>query len=361
MILKKWVITILVVMAIAPIIRKLELQPEESVKVAQEPPNQGLLQPSNPDPVDILRAIEALEQTTKLLPETLPITIPFEERGGHLLLPVQVNDSGLATQLILDSGARMTLLDANFLPETALHSAVKIDSTLSYGLLTRLMISDAVFENTGVLITNFNHQMNHQMSHQNRPIQCLSKDGFIGANTMRHGVWQIDYQNKVVTLAETIDQLEPFNLEPFNNDTIALPFTLLNHRPAINLALADGQTFSAIVDTGWEGGIYLTQADYEHVKDSLVPAGISLQSLVDTLAGSKTAYFDLAIAPCLKVGDLCLENTPIIIDRASNLQPQSLIGNEFLKQFRVTLDWQQNQVYLEPIAGSTSSAEEMKI
>lgn len=287
------------------------------------------------DTLEILRTIQQLEQSAQMEVEALPISIPFQYKGGHIILSANVNEIDNDTHFIFDSGARTSLLDRDYFQNSHLKPDVFVDSKTSYGLLETIDLSGVIFSNLGVFFVDFTTSEN--------PLRCLSNAGLLGANFMRHGVWHIDYQSQKITLAKHINQVGN------QVGTFRFPFELVGDRPAITLPIPNGPSITAIIDTGWEGGIYLSTPDFEAVKASLNRPGITFQSLTATLDGVQNVDFELATIPCLKLRE-CLVNSPVIGDRHSGLHAYSLIGNHFLEQFQVTLDWQEQMLYLKPVA-----------
>jgi hypothetical protein len=287
------------------------------------------------DALEIVRTIQQLEQSAYMEVEALPTSIPFQYKGGHIILSGNVNRTDHDAYFIFDSGARTSLLDRDYFQDSQLKSKIFLDSKTSYSLLETIDFSGVTFSKLGAFVVDFITPEN--------PLRCLSDAGLLGANAMRHGVWQIDYQTQQITPAKHINQLGN------QVGTLRFPFELVGDRPAIKLPIPNGPSITAIIDTGWEGGIYLSTPDFEAAKEHLIRPKITFQSLTATLDGVQNVDFELATIPCLKIGE-CLVNYPVMGDRHSDLHAYSLIGNHFLEQFQVTLDWQEQMLYLKPVA-----------
>lgn len=71
---------------------------------------------------------------------------------------------------------------------------------------------------------------------------------------------------------------------------------------------------------------------------------------METLRGLEIFNQKMLQIPALSLGDLTLENFPVLVSYGENAQPHSLMGNEFLEHFIVTLDWSTHQLYLKPVS-----------
>ncbi|MEA2026677.1 MAG: hypothetical protein U9O18_08290, partial [Chloroflexota bacterium] len=77
------------------------------------------------------------------------------------------------------------------------------------------------------------------------PLLCISEHGLIGASLMKEGVWQIDYDAGLVTIAEDTAGLEHID------GAIELPFTsptTMSPSPVVELTVGDG-SLTFILDT----------------------------------------------------------------------------------------------------------------
>jgi hypothetical protein len=284
----------------------------------------------------ILHRVRHLERLGRLDALASPVTIPFEYVGGHILISAEIHDLDRPQTLIMDSGLRSTLLDQELGLAPTLSTPFQVDRAASYGLLDSVSLAEARFHSVGTFVTEF--------SAPGHPLYCLSDSGVIGANMMRHATWQINYQNRTLTVANSVQELEDVA------DAIAVPFTLVNLSPAIALKLGDNLPVQVLIDTGWSGGIHIAYPDFMALDAEQFKQVSTSEELTETLRGLGIMNQMVMQVPTLSLGELTLENFSTLVSYGENAQPYSLLGNEFLEHFIVTLDWSTHRLYLKPVS-----------
>jgi hypothetical protein len=260
-----------------------------------------------------------------------------------MLVRAQLPGRAEPVPLILDSGVRSLTLQRDLLPEVPLQDPVPLHAQDIYGLIETVSLGTAEFRQLGAYAVTF--------SAPGDPIWCLSKYGIIGANLMNHGVWQINYQAKTLTIAERLSQLNPTRDNPASGaspSTIKLPLHRREGRPFIHLDLGDGNPLEAMIDTGWGGNIQLIQQNLS-TSMSTFPAVVQVEGRVETLQGLTSYQQKMVQVPYLSLGTMTLPN---FLVQVANHQPgpgSVVIGNDFLRHFIVTLDWPHQTLYLTPV------------
>lgn len=282
----------------------------------------------------LFHSVRQLETLGGLDELTAPVTLPFDYMGGHILIAAEIEPLGVSKTLIIDSGMRSTLLDRDL--EVPLAKTFQVDPAVTYGLVDQMHLAEANFHHVSTFVTDF--------SAPGQPLYCLSDSGVIGASLMRHATWQIDYQARTLTVAQSVKELDHVA------DAIAVPFTLVNLSPAIALKIGENLPVQVLVDTGWSGGIHLTYPDFLTLDAAQLEAKSTSEGLVETLRGLAIVNQNVMQAPTLSLGDLTLEDFPILVSEGTNAHPYSLLGNEFLEHFIVTLDWSTHRLYLKPVS-----------
>jgi len=181
---------------------------------------------------------------------TLPVTFPYTEIQDHVVVDVAFGDSA-ALPFMFDTGAgtliSRELQEANpseLVVETiglAGGGAILITPTRRYPSLT---VADTVTV-TDVLASD--------PWEGGDAFHCITPNGLLGASSMQHAVWQVDYGTKQISVADSVEQLEHID------GAIALPFTIneqnkMSPTPRVKLPVGNGE-IEVIVDTG--GGIPL--------------------------------------------------------------------------------------------------------
>jgi hypothetical protein len=302
----------------------------------------GWTSPEHTQKEALKQAIQHLEAAGYLVPLSSAITLPFEAIGDYLLIQAQVSEKAEPQTFIFDSGIKSLILDHNLADQIALEQTLSLANNAVYGLLPQINLGEATFQQIGTFAVDF--------SAPGQPLQCLSKNGVVGANLLRHGVWQINYRDQTVTIANDIEQLK--QIAPDGDHHLAQnPIPLLlefrqDNRPVIQLQVNETSRINALIDTGWGGSIQLRNGDFpETINDSPL---LTLEGRVETLAGVQTFNQSLVELPSLTIGDLTLTDFPVLVGANDSTQlPLAIIGNDFLQHFIVTFDWVNGNLYLD--------------
>ena len=290
-------------------------------------------------------SLAALEATS-VDASTLPQTLPFRFVAGHLLMDALPEGSTEPIDFILDSGAPTTYSDRTAdahggeavgqVREQAIDGSVLDVPVIS---IETLAIGDAVFKDVAG---------SQNWVAPDNPLSCLSDNGLIGANLMKNAVWQIDYANEEVTIASSADGLDHID------DAIALEFTftsIASPSPLVRFGAGDGELVF-LLDTGSDGGLSVNPADLEAIGMTVDPDGPAADVLGAGIAGT----FETALTYAgvdLDIGGTAAEAYPVAT-LPTLAEGQGNIGNEFLDDFVVTIDWPNETLYLDPVTGDGS-------
>ncbi len=273
---------------------------------------------------------------------TLPVTVPFDFVAGHIVVEATLDDSGEPVALIVDSGAPTILSDEladQFGGEVAGHlNTAAIDGTVvkeEIVPVAELHIGDATFTDVGS-IKGFLEPDN--------PLSCISSNGLIGASLMKEAVWQIDYGTKQITIAPSVDGLDHIE------DAIALGFvspTASSPSPQLPLLAGEG-TIDFLIDTGSDGSLTVNPADLAGIGIEVDPSGPAYRTEAAGSAGSYDARL-LYASVDLGLGNQQLDGFPVAT--IESLQAgQGNIGNAFMSNYVVTIDWPQGNIYFDPVS-----------
>lgn len=277
--------------------------------------------------------------------------IDFTYVSGWVCIKARLNDEEQDRRFILDTYS-VCLLREGLLTISGLDV---LDATKGLGSkfegtpmrplfpkFRKVRIGRVVFEDVGAMVLS---------ESSGNTVASALEDGLIGANLMRHCLWQIDFEHRKITLADRIEALE--GLE----NAIRIPFRPkpLQYSPDVDVILDGGEKASLQFDTGGTGFISLLTPSLK----SLVEAGkaVAWTARLDRfieepdVAGIETHYF--VRVPSLELGSRVFENLPVAVlnPSRSELMNRGNLGLEFMKNFVVTFDWTSNTIYLAPIAG----------
>lgn len=279
-------------------------------------------------------------EATAADPATLPATAPFRIIANHIVVDAVLGAETASTPLIIDSGAPTMVSDdiaeaVGGEPAGAI-TTVAIDGSRVSNVVvpvSSVQIGDARFTDVGA-IKGFLAPDN--------PLACISENGLIGASLMKEGVWQIDYDAGLITIAEDssgLDHIDGAYELPFASETPMSP------SPVVQLAVGDNQ-LDFILDTGSDAWLSVNPSDLEGSGIEVLAESPAITILGAGSAGTYEARIEY-VAADVGVGGQQLEGVPLAT--ISTLETgQGNIGNDFLSNFVLTIDWPAETIYLHP-------------
>lgn len=248
---------------------------------------------------------------------------------NHLFIDVEIN--GKTYLFLFDTGYEVSMIDQDLLDSLAFHPMKKqktigssFDETkIVYGYLDQLSIDGISFNDIGVGIQD--------LSFISSPFKDRKVQGVIGANILRKAFWQINYQQKSILFSDQLSNVLP----ALDSNTIILDMTPRNTSgwglSFVDVTI-DDVTAPFVFDTGSSGALTGSAQLFHKLK-------------------STSVFRDSTHSP-LKIEQLFLEENRITdVSLDFGHMTRNLMGNAFLNRFIVTMDWQQNKLYL------TSSSE----
>jgi predicted aspartyl protease len=271
---------------------------------------------------------------------TLPVTVPYREVAGAIVIDVTFGEGSRTVPMILDTGAP-TIITEDLAAVFALEpvgtlATTSVDgqvATSSIVPLPVLHVGGARFSDVGAVV---------RAIEPGDPFSCISDAGFIGSSLLRTAVWRIDPQKSEVTIAASLDQL------PELDSSIRLgfePSSSISPSPVVDLETGDG-SLAFMVDTGSDGWIAANPDDLER-------AAIVVGDRAPTrsvLGSSATGQFATQIRWASANVDFGAGTAAMPLATSDALPPgQGDIGTDFLSHFILTIDWTDDTIYLEPI------------
>jgi predicted aspartyl protease len=269
----------------------------------------------------------------------LPVTVPYRDVAGYIVLDVTLGDGSRTVPMILDSGAP-TIISEALAEVFAGGEAGSIATTSADGqvisssvvTLPTVSIGGVSFRDVGAVVGAIE---------PGNPFSCITDAGFIGTSLLQAAVWQIDPVAGEITIAASADGLEHID----GAERIEfIRASEVSASPVIE-ARAGTQVLSLLVDTGSDGWITVNPRD---INDEQLPADAPSRSvLVSGANGSfltsvrwTKSELDLGGGPAT----LPVATADVLPERQGN------IGTDYLAGHVVTIDWTEDVVYLDPIA-----------
>jgi len=258
--------------------------------------------------------------------------------SGHLLIDVYINGSDKPYPFIIDNAATTIIFD-NLLEELDLNRVAFLpthdaNKNISIGSVYRI---DTIKLENGIVITDI-------------ASKCFSSNffacndnvyGLIGKEVLENFVWQFNFKEQ--TYAVTSDRK---NLT-FSEDTIEIPFdSASSYHDLIVIKINDNQKQVVDIDLGSTGGIKYEleedSLDYFYKNKNIEILGLTSYGLNgDNKRENKTSY---VFMDSIRIDGNQFYN---LESRVAN-KALNIVGLEFFKNFRTTLDFPNKLLILEP-------------
>jgi|GEM_PF-879759 hypothetical protein len=259
--------------------------------------------------------------------------IPFDLIEGQIIIKVNIKNNGY--NFLFDTGAPVVVDNkiAKLLNRSKDYQSV-FDSNgtiqkLAKQKIKEIKIGNIVFKNITTFVTDLKYI---------KEIGCINIQGVIGANLMANAVWQINYAQKKIIFTNNVNSL----LLSSDNKPIKFIIEKIG-TPIIPFYIEETKVNNVIIDTGSRGSFTISKNDFQNVhKDvrTIISYGLSSGAFgveLDTIQTYK--YENILIGDYLK-----LDSTHVSI---SNRKVTKKIGFEILKNYIITLDWKNNEVYFQ--------------
>lgn len=274
--------------------------------------------------------------------------IPFELANNRIYISSLINDHRY--RLLIDTHSPCLLYDyiidqakLDTLDKSAQLSKAFENTFLTpiYPKIDEFTVGHVQFSGIGAMI------MKKDVSN---PLKKMKIDGILGSNLMRHCIWQFNFVDTTIILTNDISKCKNIN------GAIQIPFKPkpIQASPDINMMIGN-DTINVQFDTGNNGFInalspILAEKIYTN---KAVGWKINLDIPVNRndLDSIETHYY--VMLDSLLLGQNTLYHLPIVAYNPVYEQTmgKGSIGVDFLKYFIVTIDWNENKIYLFPNNG----------
>ena len=267
------------------------------------------------------------------------VTTGFRLTQNTIQLDTHLDGASTTSTFILDSGAPMTIapqlvqaLDIKPAASVALAGPEGGQLEVPVVSLPDVAIAGLTFRNVGAVV---------DWVEPPDTLACLSTSGLLGASLLQAAIWQIDFKTQQITVTDSLSALRGLQ------DAIKLPFKRSDAAgsPRILVGVSDADNVSLLIDLGFNGSVAIPMALLESAGDRIADtAPTEVGQASSTVFGNKPSEVRIARLRELRIGDLHLQDFPVVTGTAVS---DFHVGIEFLRHFRVTLDWVNNDLYLE--------------
>lgn len=260
--------------------------------------------------------------------------IPFTDRGGYFTLPVTIGSQ--TYDYIFETGGYNTvtsdIMAKNGLPElmkVTVGSSNQVKSKVILSKVPLLQVSDVPFTDVGVF----------QFDFADAPlIKCYTNGGLLGKGVIAQAVWQVDYPNKIIRLADRVDNMP--NLENAIKLKVELDKVL---NPFIQVEI-NGRPQKCLLDFGSGGFLSLTE---KTAREYTFPATLEARGEGTVSAhGAKQEVSYLSKVTSVRLAGKEIKDQVAFHSASNNY---NLMGTELTHYFIVTLNFKEKELLLTPI------------
>lgn len=277
---------------------------------------------------------------------TLPATVPFRWSGGLPVVDARLGMTGDTLGFLFDTGAPVVYADAIAArfggAVTGSTPTRSVDGTVEEAAVVRvaaLALGDAEFRDVGGIVG---------WVHDEDPLACVTTNGVLGANLMEGAVWRIDYGARHIGVLPSTDGLDL-------GEAIALRFEVFSEAspsPVVRLGVGGGE-LRFLLDTGADAGLVVHPSDLEAVG---IEVAADAPSMARIAAGARGVFAaDVRYADLELTFDGAADRLAYPVAASDAIAAGvGIMGNTFLREFVVTIDWPERKVYLQPVAADRS-------
>jgi predicted aspartyl protease/Flp pilus assembly protein TadD len=284
--------------------------------------------------------------------------IPFEAADGRPVLLVRVNGEKTPLRFVLDTGSGMSVVSEITAKRLGLRSVARGGLAravggsgrfeIVYGFLDSIAIGDVEVNNVPVYIRHFYDNQ--------KPV-----DGYIGVSVISKFLTSIDYGDRSFTLSRERSSSfpDPWKATTANSErssaqtSIEIPLRTTSSGFLSGEVRLDGgdKYWNFIIDTGASVSVVSERlaaeeqvSGYQQAEMMRVYGAAGITENVKTL-----------ILPRVRLGELSQEkiNAAVLdldpVNETAGFRQSGILGANFLRNFRVTFDFQRGIIRLEPV------------
>ena len=279
-------------------------------------------------PKEVLKWINTVETDNK----NFYYEIPFEYRNDHIIIKVKIGNEYY--DYVFDTGGYNDITDEiqnknrfPVLTKQTVGGANGLKSNVNIVKVDSFTIGELVIKNIAAL----------QMNFENVPSMCGNNGALIGASIIKNFSWRIDFHQKKIIVTDNFSKL------PVLPNTVKVPVTFNERLMPYIEAKLDGKTDKYMFDLGSSSLFSVTEKTakkYIQDKELIEISGGKIEG------GNGVVKIPIKIfkANTFEIGDVVkYTNKPVVYTKLSN---ENLIGNPIIKDFIITLNFKDNELYL---------------
>ncbi len=279
--------------------------------------------------------------------------VPFQ-LGSDRRPYVQIRINGRPANFVIDTGSGFTVISKEFAKRFGVAEVSRGGTSqgvggdgkfeIVYGLIKTIQLGDIRLKSVPCFIRPF-----HTV--KDRPPEERA-EGFIGLSVLSHFLTDIDYKNSVMRLDRDPDK----TVRVAGSADTVVPFrTTQNGLISIETELDGAYRINAILDSGASSTVISTAAvNRLNMRDSIIKG----QTVRVVGAAGVSENVELLFLRHCRVADLEQNNLRALvldfnaINETSGFEQSGILGGDFLRHFRIKIDFNRAQVTLLPHTGA---------
>lgn len=262
--------------------------------------------------------------------------IPFEYRNDHIIIKVKIGNEFY--DYVFDTGGYNDITDEiqnkNSFPvltKQTVGGANGLKSNVNIVKVDSFTIGKLVLKNIAAL----------QMNFENLPSMCGNNGALIGASIIKNFSWRIDFHQMKIIVTDNFLKL------PILPNNVKIPVTFNDRLMPYIEAKLDGKTERFMFDLGSSSAFSITEKTAKrHITDKELIKIFG--GAIEGGNGVVKIPINILKANTFEIGDaIKYTNKPVVYTKLSN---ENLIGNPIIKDFIITLNFKDNELYLSQIA-----------
>ena len=269
--------------------------------------------------------------------------IPFNFEYGLPIIKIKINE--IDYNFLVDTGAPTILstelyktLNLKSLTTSGVQDSNGNEKEENYVLIDNIKINNINFQNIGAISTDFNKVFE---------VKCLNLDGIIGSNLMSLAIWEFDYAAQTITITNNRNNL---NIDK-KSDVLSFKPKKNQRTPKVDVFINNKKAKRITFDTGSNSDFSMSLNEFSAVvlnSENIETFGNSSTGIYGKGADRTSLYSKVN---SIKLGTISLQNQILNF----KINASRTIGNKFLKNYKVVIDWNLNQINLSKISNYNSS------
>ncbi|MCC8358924.1 retropepsin-like aspartic protease [Salinimicrobium sediminilitoris] len=277
--------------------------------------------------------------------ENYKVTFPFEMEKGWIIVPVEIKNK--TYRFLLDTGTPTLVskelaesLNMKVIDSVNASDVYNKSQQNKYARIETIGIGTIDFIETVALINDFNAT----------PMWAsLNVDGFIGASLMQHAVWDIDFDQKQITITD-------------NESKLNLPKEVIENKlfigvaglPSIAAKINGEKIWNFPVDLGYNGDIVIPFSEFKkQTENGEISDFKKLNTQSVGIYGKENAAREsyTGIINEIGFGNSTLKNEKVYSEQYLSRR----FGLDFFRNYRVILNWDSKKIKLIESKETTDS------